>query len=53
MSRFCIFVGMTLLGWVGWWLGRRFGVMTGFLMSGAGNIAGVVLGYRFYRAYLR
>ena len=52
MSKFCIFVGMTVMGWVGWWLGEKVGFMTAFLLSSAGSMAGVYLGWRFYHDYL-
>jgi len=52
MSRLCIFIGMTVLGWVGWWIGARFGFTAAFLMSGVGSMAGVYVGWRIHRDYL-
>jgi hypothetical protein len=52
MSKLCIFVGMTVLGWAGWWLGARAGLIAGFLLSGVGSMLGVYLGWRFWRDYL-
>ncbi len=52
MRKICIFVGMTALGWVGWWLGAKVGFMTGFLLSGFGSMLGVYLGWRVWRDYL-
>lgn len=52
MSKLCIFVGMTVLGSVGWWLGAKIGIMTGFLLSGLGSMLGVYLGWRVWRDYL-
>ena len=43
---------MTVMGWVGWWLGEKVGFMTAFLLSSAGSMAGVYLGWRFYHDYL-
>lgn len=45
-------VCVTLLGWVGWWIGERVGLMTALLLSTIGGLAGVFLGYRVYRDYL-
>ncbi|MEI7900555.1 MAG: hypothetical protein WCK89_09885 [bacterium] len=52
MNKLCIFIGMTVLGWAGWWLGAKIGFMTGFLLSGVGSLAGVYLGWRVWRDYL-
>ncbi len=52
MNKLCIIIGMTVLGWVGWWLGAYFGVLTGFVLSGIGSMAGVYLGWRINRDYL-
>ena len=52
MCKLCIFIGMTLFGWIGWILGEKAGVMIGFLISGAGSLVGVYLGWRLYRDYL-
>ena len=43
---------MTVLGWVGWWLGEKVGLMTAFLLSGVGSLAGVYLGWRIHHDYL-
>ena len=52
MNKLCIFIGMTVLGWLGWWLGARFGFMTGFVLSGIGSMAGVYVGWRINHDYL-
>ncbi len=52
MNKLCIFVGMTVLGWVGWWIGARIGFMPAFLLSGIGSILGVYVGWRINRDYL-
>ena len=52
MSKLCIFVGMTVLGSAGWWLGEKAGFVASFLLSGVGSILGVYLGWRFWRDYL-
>ena len=51
MNRLCIFVGMIVLGWVGWWLGEKIGFMTAFLLSGLGSVIGVYVGWRINRDY--
>ena len=52
MNRLCIFLGMTVLGWVGWWIGDQVGLMTGFVLSSLGSVAGVYVGWRINRDYL-
>jgi len=52
MSKLCIFIGMTVLGWLGWWLGAYFGFIAGFALSGIGSIAGIYAGWRIARDYL-
>jgi hypothetical protein len=37
---------MTVLGWVGWWLGAKIGLMAAFVLSGIGSLLGVYLGWR-------
>lgn len=51
MRKFLIFAGMTVGGWVGWWLGGRFGVMTAFIVSTLGSIGGVIIGWKIGREY--
>ena len=42
MNRLSIFIGMVGFGWIGWWIGARFGgFMTAFLVSSLGSIVGV------------
>jgi hypothetical protein len=52
MNAFCIFVCTTILGSIGWWLGSYVGIMTAFLLSSAGSLAGVYVGWRIYQEYL-
>jgi len=52
MCKLCIFIGLTVLGWVGWWLGAKVGIMTAFLASSFGSMVGVYLGWRVYRDFL-
>lgn len=48
MNRFCIFVGMTVVGYLGWFLGEWIGLdfFGCFLLSGAGSLLGVWLGWK-------
>lgn len=39
-------------GAIGWWLGARFGFMTGYILSGIGSLAGVYIGVKLGREYL-
>jgi hypothetical protein len=52
MNKLCIFVGMTVVGSIGWWLGSKVGFMTAFVVSGIGSMIGVYLGWRFNRDYM-
>lgn len=51
MIKLCIFVGVTLGGYAGWWAGEAVGLgfIGAFLLSGAGSIAGVYLGWKVAR----
>jgi len=51
--KFCIFIGMSVFGWLGWWLGERYGVMAAFVVSGLGSLVGVYAGWRIYRDFLQ
>jgi len=53
MNRLCIFLGMMVLGWVGWWIGARIGIMTGYFFSGIGSLVGVYVGWRIHRDYFQ
>lgn len=47
-----IFIGMSLGGWIGWWIGDHAGIWTAFLLSSAGSILGVYVGWRIGRNLL-
>ena len=51
MQKLFMFIGMTVLGWAGWWLGEKAGFMTAFLVSGLGSMVGIYLGWRIHRDY--
>lgn len=51
MYKFCIFVGMTAFGWLGWWVAEDFGLMTAFLCSSLGSMIGVFIGWWINRKY--
>lgn len=46
------FVGATLLGAGGWWIGEHVGVMTAFILSTVGSGAGLYFGRRLAREHL-
>jgi hypothetical protein len=52
MNKLCIFIGMTVLGWIGWWIGDTIGIMTAFVLSTIGSLVGVYVGWRINRDYL-
>ena len=49
MTKLFIFVGMVFGGWIGWWVGDHIGLWTAYLLSSAGSILGVYLGWRLAR----
>lgn len=51
MNKLCIFLGMSLCGWLGWWLGSFVGDMTAYVVSGIGSLVGVYAGWRINRDY--
>jgi hypothetical protein len=53
MNKLLILVAMTVFGWFGWWIGEKAGVMTAFILSGAGSLAGVYVGWRINRHYFK
>ena len=54
MKGLCILIATSVLGSVGWWLGDYFGLglMTTYLLSSLGSLAGVYVGWRVNRDYL-
>jgi len=51
MNKLCIFIGMTVLSWLGWWLGAKIGIMTAFILSSIGAFAGIYLGWKINQNY--
>jgi len=51
MNKLCIFIGMTVLGWLGWWLGAKIGIMTAFIFSSIGTFVGIYLGWKINQDY--
>ena len=47
MNRLLIFIGMTIFGWVGWWIGAKVGFMTAFVLSMVGMGSGTILCFGF------
>jgi len=43
---------VTVLGWGGWWIGAKSGLMTAFIVSAIGSLLGVYIGWRVNRDYL-
>lgn len=52
MGKVLVFMGATVGGAIGWWLGDRVGLMTAFLLSAVGTGVGMYAGARFARQYL-
>lgn len=53
MNKLCIFAGTTIAGYAGWFVGELFGLdfLGCFLLSGAGSIAGVWLGWKIAQRF--
>jgi len=51
MNKVAAFVGATVGGYAGWWLGSQAGIMTVFLVSIVGTAAGVYFGRRVAQHY--
>jgi uncharacterized membrane protein SpoIIM required for sporulation len=52
MNKLCIFIGITVFSWIGWWAGAYIGIMTAFILSGVGSVLGVYIGWRINRDHL-
>jgi hypothetical protein len=52
MKKLCLFIFITLGGYLGWWLGESFGLMTAYFFSVVGSMAGVVVGCAVNRRHL-
>ncbi len=51
MKKLCIFLGMTVFGWLGWWAGAKIGLVTAYVLSGIASMVGVYAGWRINRDY--
>jgi hypothetical protein len=51
MTKLCIFVGTTIGGYAGWYVGDKagFGFGWAFVLSGIGSIVGVWAGWKLAR----
>lgn len=52
MKKLCLIIFITLGGYLGWWLGESFGLMTAYFLSVAGSLSGVFAGCVINRKYL-
>jgi hypothetical protein len=52
MEKILAFIGATVLGTVGWWIGDHVGFMTAFVLSIVGTGFGVYVGRRAAKDYL-
>ena len=52
MSKLLAFLGATVGGAIGWWLGARVGTMTAFIVSTVGTGLGVYTGRRIAASVL-
>ena len=47
MSKLLYFIGATVGGYAGWWLGERFGFFTAFILSTIGTGVGIYFAQRY------
>lgn len=52
MGKILLFLGATVGGALGWWLGAQIGFMTGYFLSVIGTGLGMYIARRFNREYL-
>jgi hypothetical protein len=52
MQRMLSILGATVLGWLGWWLGDKVGIMTAVVVSAITSGLGWYIGTRIYQEYL-
>ena len=52
MRKISLFTSVTIFSWLGWLLGQDIGMMTAYMLSFVGSLAGVVVGVWFNRNYL-
>jgi hypothetical protein len=43
---------MIVFGWIGWWIGGKFGFTTALIVSTLASFVGVYVGWRINRYYL-
>ena len=53
MRKFCIFIGVNVLGAIGWWLGSSVGIGTALVVSAIFSLAGVWVGWHFFERFLK
>jgi hypothetical protein len=52
MKKVLIIVSISIGGWIGWWLGDHFGLMTAYLLSVVGGAAGLCIGRKIMSDYM-
>ena len=52
MNKMLSMLGATIFGSLGWWIGAKVGMMTGFFVSMLGTGFGIYVARRFVRDYL-
>jgi len=51
MGKLFITIGIFVFGWLGWWIGSRFGFTTAYFLSFAGSLIWVYVGWRVNRDF--
>jgi hypothetical protein len=51
MKKLFVFIGATVVGWFGWWLGAFVGMTTAFMIGMIGTGVGMYVGARLAKHY--
>jgi len=46
MKKLFMLICITVFSWIGWWLGSKIGIMTGYIFSVIGGMIGIYIAFR-------
>jgi hypothetical protein len=52
MKKLLIIIWISIGGWIGWWIGEHFGIMSAYLLSVAGSAAGLYFGKKIMTNFM-
>jgi hypothetical protein len=53
MKKLFMIICITIFSWLGWWVGAKAGLMTAYIFSVFGGMAGVYVALRIKRDYMQ